>query len=167
MAAATNAPQPVPAAMAVGALLAPVVACLRGDDNGIRTLFEGACEDGIVPAALQAAPAVVRVYLRLAPQPHGADRILTGYVAGALDRFGDREVVAIGAECLEVARADAAIAPIANAVFVDAALEHGRWCALVGAVASCWWCAERGSALRGTDPVEETAAICRYLASVA
>jgi hypothetical protein len=75
--------------------------------------------------------------------------------------------VAIGAECLEVARADSSIAPIANAVFVDAALHHGRWCALVGAVASCWWCAERGASLRGTDPIEETAAICRYLASVA
>ncbi|MGH8979066.1 MAG: hypothetical protein ACRDV7_13390 [Acidimicrobiia bacterium] len=162
-----NTPEPIPAATAVGALLAPVVACLRGDDDGVRALFEGACEDGVVPAALQAAPAVVRVYLRLAPPPDGAHRIVSGYVAGALDRFGDREVVAIGAECLEVARAEAAIAPIANAVFVDAALEHGRWCALVGAVASCWWCAERGAALRGSDPVEETAAICRYLASVA
>jgi hypothetical protein len=157
----------VPAAVAVGALLAPVVACLRDDDAGLRALFDGACEEGTLSAALQAAPSVVRVYLRLAPPPDGADRIATGYVAGALDRFGDRDVVTIGAECMDVARADASIAPIASAVFVDAALEHGRWCALVGAVSSCWWCAQRGATLRGTDPVEETAAICRYLARVA
>jgi len=162
-----DTPPPVPAAVAVGALLAPVVACLRNDDNGVRVLLEGTCADGTVAAAVAAAPAVVRVYLRLAPPPDGADRILTGFVAGALDRFRDRDVVTVGADCLEVARSQSAIAPIADVVFVDAALEHGRWCALVGAVSSCWWCAERSAALRGTDPVEETAAICRYLARVA
>ena len=138
--------RPSPVRRRVGALLAPVVACLRGDDDGVRALFDGACEDGTIDRRAAGRPAVVaRVYLRLAPPPDGADRILSGYVGGALDRFGDREVVAIGAECLEVARADSAIAPIAEAVFVDAALEHGRWNALVGAVASCWWCAERGA----------------------
>jgi hypothetical protein len=157
----------VPAATAVGALLAPVVACLRDDDNALRVLFEGAREDGTVVAALAAAPAVVRVYLRLAPRPDGVERMLTGYVAGALDKFRDREIVAVGSECLEVARASRAIAPIADAVFVDEALTHGRWCALVGAIASCWWCAERSAELRGTDPIEETTAICHYLARAA
>ena len=164
----TEANQPaVPPATAVAVLLAPVTACLRGDDEGLRVLFDGACEDGTLPAALHAAPSVARVYLRIAPTPDGVDRILAGYIGGALDRFGDREVVAIGAECLEIARANREIAPIADAVFVDAALGHGRWNAMVGAVACCWWCAERGAALRGTDPVAETAAICRYLARVA
>jgi hypothetical protein len=157
----------VPAAAAIGALMAPVVACLRGDDDDVRVLFHGACEDGTIEAALLAAPAVARVYLRLAPPPDGVDRILSGYIGGALDRFGDREVVAIGAECLEVARVERSLAPVAETVFVDYALEHGRWNALVGAVASCWWCAERGASLRGTDPVSETTAICRYLAGVA
>jgi hypothetical protein len=159
--------QVVPAEIAVGTLMAPVVACLRGDDNGVRLLFDGACEDGTITAALRAAPRVARVYLRLAPPPDGADRIVAGYIGGALDRFGDREIVAVGAECLQVARAERRLAVIADAVFVDAALEHGRWNALVGAVASCWWCAQRGAALRGTDPVAETAAICRYLVGVA
>ena len=109
----------MPAARAVGALLAPVVACLRGDDDGVGILLDGACEDGAVAAAVRAAPAVVRVYLRLAPPPDGADRILTGYGSGALDRFHDREIVTLGAECLEVARVDPALAPIAEAVFVD------------------------------------------------
>jgi hypothetical protein len=159
--------EPVPAATAVAVLLAPVVACLRGDDDGVRVLFDGACEEGTITAALRAAPGVARVYLRIAPPPDGADRILSGYIGGALERFGDREVVAIGAECLEIARADSAIASVAESVFVDTALGHGRWTALVGAIASCWWCAERGARLRGTDPVFETAAICRYLARVA
>jgi hypothetical protein len=157
----------VPPAVAVGTLLAPVVACLRGEDDDIRILFDGACEDGTIAAALQAAPSVARVYLRLAPPPDGVERIVAGYIGGALDRFGNREVVAVGAECLEVARARAELASIAESVFVDTALEHGRWNALVGAVASCWWCAERGAELRGTDPITETAAICRYLARVA
>ena len=107
--------EPVPAAVAVGALLAPVVACLRGDDDGVADAVRGRLRGrhGRRPRSRPHRPSC-RVYLRLAPPPHGADRILTGYVAGALDRFGDREVVAIGAECLEVARADAAIAPIAE-----------------------------------------------------
>ena len=124
-------------ALAIGALMAPVVACLRGDDDGVRILFEGACEDGTSQAALRAAPGVARVYLRLAPPPDGADRILAGYIGGALDRFGDREVVAIGAECLEVARVEPAIAPVAECgVRRRRARARGRWRALVGAVAS-------------------------------
>ena len=154
-------------ALAIGALMAPVVACLRGTDDDVRILFDGACEENTLEAALRAAPGVARVYLRLAPPPDGADRILAGYIGGALDRFGDREVVAIGAECLEVARVEPAIAPVAESVFVGSALERGRWHAMVGAVACCWWCAERGARLRGTDPISETAAICRYLSAVA
>ncbi len=158
----------VPAPAAIGALLAPVVACLRGDDNGVRDAVRGRLRgrDGPRRAASRTRRGAGLPAPRApaATAPTASSRATS---AGALDRFGDREVVAIGAECLEVARADAALAPIANAVFVDAALDHGRWCALVGAVASCWWCAERGAALRGTDAVEETAAICRYLASVA
>jgi hypothetical protein len=160
-------PEAVAAAVAIGALMAPVVACLRGADDDVRILFDGACEDGTIEAALKAAPTVVRVYLDTAPPPDGAERILSGYVGGALDRFRVREIVAIGAHCIEVAQVEARLAPIAESVFVDAALERGRWNALVGAVASCWWCAERGATLRGNDPVTETTAICRYLARVA
>ena len=36
------------AARAVGALLAPVVACLRGDDEGVRLLLDDTCESGAV-----------------------------------------------------------------------------------------------------------------------
>ena len=161
------APEPVPAALAVGTLLAPVVACLRGDDEAVGVLLDGACEDGVVSAAVRAAPAVVRVYLRLAPPPDGADRILTGYGNGAFDRFHDREAVTVGAECLEVARVDGTLAPIAEAVFLGAALDHGDRCALVGVIASCWWCAQTSADLRGANPIEEAAAICRYLARVA
>lgn len=162
-----SAPDPIPAARAVGTLLAPVVACLRGDDEAVGVLLDGACEEGSVASAVRAAPAVVRVYLRLAPPPDGADHILTGYGSGALDRFHDREIVTLGAECLEVARVDPALAPIAEAVFLDSALDHGHRCALVGVVASCWWCARMSADLRGADPVEEAAAICRYVARVA
>ena len=49
----------------------------------------------------------------------------------------------------------------------ERALDHGPWCALAGAVATCWWCASEGAASRGHDPIEEAAAICRYLARVA
>src|SRR3954470_19099959 len=69
-------PEPLDAARAVGALIAPVVACLRGDDDGVRVLLDDACEHGAVPEVVRAAPAVARVYLRLAPPPDGADRIV-------------------------------------------------------------------------------------------
>ncbi|GIU88308.1 MAG: hypothetical protein KatS3mg009_2823 [Acidimicrobiia bacterium] len=161
-------PEPVPPAVAVGTLLAPVVACLRGDDEGLGVLVGGACDDGVAAAAVRAAPAVARVYLRLAPPPDGAGQILGGYLDAARRRFADPEVVKVGAECLQVARVEAApLAPIAEAVFADLAFEHGERCALEGAIASCWWCARRSAEMRGNDPVEEAAAICRYLARVA
>ena len=62
------------AARAVGALLAPVVACLRGDDEGVRVLLDDTCDSGArrVDDVVRAAPAIVRVYLGLAPPPDGA-----------------------------------------------------------------------------------------------
>jgi hypothetical protein len=159
-------PEPVPAAVAVGMLLAPVVACLRDDHEGVAVLLDGACEDGVAGDALRAAPAVVRVYLRLAPPPDGADKIVATYAEGARRRF-DRDAFTVGAECLEVARVPPAIAGIADAVFADVAGAHGDRCALEGVVASCWWCAQLSAELRNVDPVEETAAICRYLSRVA
>jgi hypothetical protein len=50
-------------------------------------------------------------------------------------------------------------------IVVTDALDRGERCALEGAVASCWWCAYRSALLRAVDPVEEAAAICRYLAT--
>jgi len=161
-------PESFSPAVAVGMLMAPVVACLRGDDEGVGVLLDGACEEGVALAVVRAAPAVVRVYLRLAPPPDGAEQIVDGYVEAARDRFGHLEVVTVGAECLHVARVDAEpLGAIAQAVFADLALEHGERCALEGAVASCWWCARRSAELRGSDPIEEAAAICRYVARVA
>jgi hypothetical protein len=154
------------AAAAVGLLLAPVVACLRDDREGVGVLLDGVCEDGAVPTALRAAPAVVRVYLRLAPPPDGADMIVAGYPGGSRDRF-DGDARTIGAECLEVARVEPAIAEIADEVFAHVALTHGERRALEGAVACCWWCAQHSARMRHVDPVEEAAAICRYLARVA
>jgi hypothetical protein len=46
-------------------------------------------------------------------------------------------------------------------------LTHGERRALEGAVACCWWCAQHSARKRHVDPVEEAAAICRYLARVA
>ncbi|MGQ0825844.1 MAG: hypothetical protein ACT4OX_12610 [Actinomycetota bacterium] len=161
------APDTQPPGTAVGALLAPVVACLRGDDAGLDVLLEGAFEDGVVDAALHSAPAVASVYLRLAPPPDGVDRIVRGYVDGALARFADRKIVTVGAECLQVAQLGEPLAEIGRVVFADAAREHGDECALRGAVACCWWCAQLSAALRASDPIAETAAICRYLARVA
>ena len=152
---------------AVGALMAPVVACLRGDDQGVGVLLDGACEEGVVGPALQAAPKVVGVYLRLAPPPDGLERIVRGYADAALARFADRDVVTVGAECLQVAQLAAPLAEIGRAVFVDVAREHGDRCALQGAIACCWWCAQLSAHLRECDPLEEAAAICRYLARVA
>jgi hypothetical protein len=157
----------VPAATAVGTLLAPVVACLRGDDDGFSVLLDAACEDGLAPSALAAAPAIARVYLRLAPPPDGAETIVHTYPRAAHARFDDAEVVTLGTECLHVARVPAAVRSIADAMFVQEALERGDRRALVGAVASCWWCALRSAQLRGSDPVEEAAAVCRYVARVA
>jgi len=155
------------AARAVGALLAPVVACLRGDDEGVRLLLDDTCESGFAADAVRAAPAIVRVYLKLAPPPDGAAGIVREFSGAAIDRFGDRGVVTLGAECLHVARVPAAVEDLARAVFVEDALAHGDRHALEGAVASCWWCARESARLREVDPVAEAAAICRYVARVA
>jgi len=155
------------AARAVGALLAPVVACLRGDDEGVRLLLDDTCESGAVPDAVRAAPAIVRVYLRLAPPPDGAQEIVREFPHAAIERFGDPEVVALGLECLHVARVPEPVAFIARSVFVDDVMRHGDMPALESAVATCWWCALRSARLRDVDPIVEAAAICRYIARVA
>src|SRR2546423_12959001 len=93
-------PEPLDAARAVGALIAPVVACLRGDDDGVRVLLDGACERGAVPDVVRAAPAVARVYLRLAPPPGGADRIVARVPHAALERVRDAPRVQLGLGCL-------------------------------------------------------------------
>ena len=155
------------AARAVGALLAPVVACLRGDDEGVRLLLDDACETGAAPDAIRAAPAVARIYLGLAPPPDGAVGIVREFPFAAIERFGDPELVAVGVECLHVARVPDAVETIARAVFVDDVMSHGDRHALEGAVASCWWCALRSARLRNVDPIAEAAAICRYVARVA
>jgi hypothetical protein len=163
--------RPVPddpdAARAVGALLAPIVACLRGDDDGVRILLDDTCEAGVASGVVRAAPAVARVFLRLAPPPDGADDIVREFPRAAIERFGDPELVSLGVECLHVARVSGAVENLARAVFVDDAMTHGERHALIGAVASCWWCALRSARLRNVDPIAEAAAICRYVARVA
>jgi tetratricopeptide (TPR) repeat protein len=83
--------------------------------------------------------------------------------------YGD--VVALGAQCLAVARAphgvEASITSVAVSVFTQAAMEHGERHALEGAVASVWWAAYESARLREVDPIEEAAAVCRYVARVA
>jgi hypothetical protein len=160
-------PEVPEAARAVGALLAPVVACLRGDDEGVRLLLDDTCDSGAASGAVRAAPAVARVYLGLAPPPDGAEDIVRRFPVAALERFGDRALVELGIECLHVARVPDAVETIARAVFVDDALTRGDRHALEGAVASCWWCALRSARLRNVDPIAEAAAICRYVARVA
>jgi hypothetical protein len=160
-------PETQDAARAVGALIAPVVACLRGDNDGVGVLLDTACESGAVSSIVAAAPAVARVYLRLAPPPDGADRIVAEFPDAAIERFRDPELVTLGVEVLHVARVPAPVEAIARAVFVDDALEHGERHAIAGAVASCWWCALLSAHMRDVDPIEEAAAICRYVARVA
>jgi hypothetical protein len=155
------------AARAVGALLAPVVACLRGDDEGVRILLDDTCESGTAPDAVRAAPAIVRVYLRLAPPPDGADHIVREFPHAAIERFRDPDLVTLGLECLHVARVPEPVDNIARAVYVDDAMAHGDLHALESAVASCWWCALHSARLRDVDPIVEAAAICRYVARVA
>jgi hypothetical protein len=159
-------PETAPAARAVGMLLAPVVACLRGDDEGFGMLVEGALDDGAIRPALRAAPTVARVYLRLAPPPDGSQHIVHTYVDAAQERF-DGDAVRVGAECLAVAQAPERVAAIAFSVFTQAALERGEHLALEGAIASVWWAASESARLRSVDPIEEAAAICRYVARVA
>jgi hypothetical protein len=155
------------AAHAVGALIAPVVACLRGDDEGVGVLLDDACDSGDVTPVVRAAPAVARVYLRLAPPPDGAERIVQEFPDAAIERFGDSELVTLGIGCLHVARVPTPVAELARAVFVDDALEHGARHALEGAIASCWWCALLSARLRDIDPISEAAAVCQYVARVA
>lgn len=155
------------AAGTVGALMAPVVALLRSDDEGLRVLVDGALHEGVAAELTHAAPAVARVYMRLAPPPGGAARIVSEFPEAALDRFGDQELVALGAECLHVAQVPRPVEALARAVFVADALAHGEQRALEGAVVSCWWCALRSARLRAVDPIEEAAVICRYAARVA
>ncbi len=160
-------PEPMDAARAVSALIAPVVACLRGDDDGVRVLLDDTCEQGAVSAVVRAAPAVARVYLRLAPPPGGADRIVAEFPDAARERFAEPALVQLGMECLHVARVHQAVDAIARAVFVHEALDQGERVALEGAIATCWWCALRSARMRDVDPLDEAAAICRYLARVA
>ena len=165
-----QAPETGLAARAVGTLLAPVVACLRGDDEGFDVLVGGAVHDGVVKPAVRAAPTVARVYLRLAPPPDGPAQIVRTYRDAAREHFVDDAVV-LGAQCLAVAQAPEHVADeldgISAAVFACAALEHGERNALEGAVASVWWAAYESARLRDVDPIEEAAAICRYVARVA
>jgi hypothetical protein len=165
-----QAPETGPAARAVGTLLAPVVACLRGDDEGYSVLLDGAVDDGAVRPAVRAAPTVARVYLRLAPPPDGSSQIVRTFLDAARDRF-ETGAVALGAECLAVARAPEEIgdslASMAATVFTHAALEHGERDAFAGVVASVWWAAFESARLRDVDPIEEAAAVCRYVARVA
>jgi hypothetical protein len=164
-------PEPIAAAQAVGLLLAPVVACLRGDDDGFATLVGAAVVEGIARPLVQAAPTVTRVYLHLAPPPDGAERIVRSFPPAAHFQFGDDEVVAVGAECLHAAHAaqrlGREIARIIEIAFVSDAMEHREIQALEGALASVWWAASSSAMLRGADPIEEAAAICRYAARLA
>jgi hypothetical protein len=162
-----NDPEPLDAARAVGALLAPVVACLRGDREGMRVLMANAHEDLPIAEVVRAAPAVARVYLRLAPPPGGAEHIVSDFPDAALERFHRVELVELGVECLHVARVAEPVEAIARSVFVHDALEHGAGVALAGAVVTCWWCAAESARMRAVDPIEEAAAICRYAARVA
>jgi hypothetical protein len=161
-----QAPETGPAARAVGTLLAPVVACLRGDDEGYLVLLDGALDDGVVRRAVRAAPTVARVYLRLAPPPDGSSQIIRTYADAAHERF-DHDAVVLGAECLAVAQAPEELGTIAVTVFTHVALEHGERSALEGAIASVWWAAYESARLRDVDPIEEAAAVCRYAARVA
>lgn len=160
-----------PAARAVGALLAPVVACLRDDAEGYGVLVEQTLEAGPVGEVVRAAPTVARVYLRLAPPPGGAQTIVDSYHHAASERFGDAEVVTLGHGCLHVAcaleRVPEPLAELAKDVFAREALDHGEEHALEGAVASVWWSAYLSARLRGADPIAEAAAVCRYAARVA
>jgi hypothetical protein len=160
-----------PAARAVGTLLAPVVACLRDDATGYGILVEQSLEDRLVAGAVRAAPSVARLYLRLAPPPGGAQTIVDSYDHAAAERFVDADVVSLGHGCLHVATAiehvPQPLAEMAKDVFAREALDHGEDHAFEGAVASVWWAAYLSARLRGVDPIEEAAAVCRYAARVA
>ena len=159
--------EPVDPAAVVGALIAPVVACLREDADGVRILLDDLPGRVPVTKVLGAAPAVARVYLRLAPPPGGAEQIVQEFPDAVLDRFREPELVELGRECLHVARVSDAVNDLARVVFVQDALDHGTRVALESAVVTCWWCALSSARMRVVDPIEEASAICRYLARVA
>jgi hypothetical protein len=140
------------AARTVGALIAPVVACLRDDAEGVQVLLDDVRERVDVATVVHAAPAVARV---------------SAFPDGVRERFRDPALVELGVECLHVARVAEPVEGIARAVFVHEALDHGESIALHGAVATCWWCALLSARMRDVDPIEEAAAICRYVARVA
>lgn len=158
-------------AEAVGLLLAPVVASLRGDDDGFALLLGAAVTEGVAPELVRVAPRVARVYLHLAPPPDGADEIVRGYGEVAPAQFGDDEIVTVGAECLHAAHAverlGESVGRIVEVAFVADALEHDAHPALAGAIAAVWWAAASSASLRGSDPIEEAAAVCRYAARLA
>ena len=164
--------RPVPelpdAARAVGALIAPVVACLRGDDEGVRILLDDTCESGRRRDG-RAAPRPRSCASTSASRrrPTAPTDIVREFPDAAIERFGDRELVTLGVECLHVARVPEPVESIARAVFVDDAMAHGDRHALEGAIATCWWCALQSARLRDVDPIAEAAAICRYVARVA
>jgi hypothetical protein len=133
----------------------------------VRILLDDTCAGGEATAVVAAAPAIVRVYLRLAPPPDRADGIVREFPEAAIERFGDPELVTLGMECLHVARVPEPVESMARAVFVDDALAHGDRHALECAMATCWWCALQSARLRDVDPIAEAAAICRYVARVA
>jgi hypothetical protein len=167
----SNAVTEVTAAEAVGLLLAPVVACLRGDDEGYAMLVGAAIGDGLSSQLVRVAPRVTRVYLHIAPPPHGADEIVRTFSEGAPNQFDDPEIIAVGAECLHTAHAverlGDEIGRIIEIAFVADALTHDDFHALEGALASVWWAAASSAALRGSNPIEEAAAVCRYAARLA
>ncbi len=158
--------EPLEPADAVRKLLAPVVACMRGDDAGFATLVGAAIFEGTAPELVRVAPRVTRVYLHLAPPPDGADKIVRSFAAVAHDQFDDGESVLVGAECMHAAHAvdrlGEVIGTIVERAFVSEALEHDAFHALEGSLASVWWAASSSAALRGADPIKEAAAICMY-----
>ncbi len=158
-------------AEAVGLLLAPVVATLRGDDEGFATLFGAALGEGLAGDLVRVAPRVTRVYLHLAPPPDGADEIVRSFRSAAASVFDDDEVVTVGAECLHAAHAverlGDEVGRIIEIAFVADALDHDEFHALEGALAAVWWAAASSASLRGADPIEEAAAVCRYAARLA
>jgi hypothetical protein len=166
-----HAPGSISPAEAVGRLLAPVVASLRGDGDGFALLVDVAVAEGAAAHLVSVAPRVTRVYLHLAPPPDGADEIVRSFGAVAPAQFADDEVVTVGSECLHAAHAverlGDEVGRIVEVAFVADALEHSETQALTGAIAGVWWAAASSAALRGSDPIEEAAAVCRFAARLA
>ena len=151
---------------AVGALIAPVVACLRGDDEGVRILIDDACEEG---AAAEVGACRARGRARLPPIGAAARRRASGSSTRTPTPRSNASTIRKSSPSAPSActsrgsrrRSSRWRAPSSS----TDALDHGDQCALVGAVASCWWCAFLSARLRAVDPIEEAAAICRYIAT--